>query len=216
MNVSSLCYSLFIASDESLYCSLRDLHIVVKNSLNGSTLAPSLVAGVHSINGSTLYLLREPRGIFVDDNLNLYVADSLNNRIQFFSFGAANGTTLAGTGASGTIALNFPNGVVLDGHGHLFITDTNSNRIVCSTPDGYRCLVGCGRVTGAAANQLNKPWMVSFDTYGNMYVSDRDNARIQKFDLATNSCGRCFFIQHRRVASKLSLIESKVLNSLLE
>ena len=194
LNVSTACYSLFVDNNGSLYCSLSDFHMVVKKSLSASTLTPSRVAGINGTAGSTPNRLYDPCGIFVDDNLNLYVADTSNDRIQFFLCGQFHGSTVAGSGAPGTIALLSPNGVTLDGNGHLFITDSDHHRIVWSSPDGYRCLVGCKGVPGAAADELSTPWSISFDTRGNMYVNDRDNLRIQKFSLATNSCGRCFFI----------------------
>ena len=116
--------------------------------------------------------LNSPRGIFVNTNFSLYVADSGNNRIQYFISGQSSGTTVAGNGASGTITLSSPFAVVLDGDGYLFIADTNNNRIVGSGPYGFRCVAGCSRMNGSAPDQLGTPYMLSFDGYGNIYVTD--------------------------------------------
>ncbi|CAF1690473.1 unnamed protein product, partial [Adineta ricciae] len=35
--------------------------------------------------------------------------------------------------------------------------------------------------TGSASNQLNFPTTLNFDSYGNLFVVDQNNARIQKF-----------------------------------
>jgi len=50
------------------------------NQINGSTLA-----GITGINGSANNLLDYPLGITFDAQLNLYVADSGNQRVQKFS-----------------------------------------------------------------------------------------------------------------------------------
>jgi sugar lactone lactonase YvrE len=156
------------------------------------------VAGT-GVSGSASNLLNEPRGIFVDANFNLYVADCLNNRIQRFPSGQLNAVTIAGSGASGTtISLDCPTGLVLDANGYLFITDFNNHRVVGSSANGFRCLVGCSGVSGSSSNQLYNPTSLSFDSYGNLYVADMNNNRIQQFVLATNSCGKFFHMPFTR------------------
>ena len=65
-----------------------------------------------------------PTESFVDISFDLYVADSVNNRIQRFSSGQMNATTVAGNGTSGTIFLKTPMDILLDGDGYLFIVDS--------------------------------------------------------------------------------------------
>ncbi|CAF1193484.1 unnamed protein product [Adineta steineri] len=178
------CYGLFIDINQTLYCSLK-INQVLKISLNSIGNMTQLAAG-NSTPGNTTYLLNWPRGIFVDINLDLYVADGGNNRIQKFSYGQLNGTTIAGSGTTGTFDLNGPSDVVLDADGYLFIVDQNTNRVIGSGPYGYRCLVGCSQQTGSTPSQLNQPYSMSFDSQGNIYVTDKNNARIQMFNLATN------------------------------
>ena len=55
----------------------------------------------------------------------------------------------------------------------------------------FRCIVGCSGLAGPGADQLNLPQSLSFDNVGNLYVVDRNNDRIQKFDLGVNICGKC-------------------------
>ncbi|CAF1473626.1 unnamed protein product, partial [Rotaria sp. Silwood1] len=64
---------------------------------NGQTV-PMAVAGT-GCPGPVPNMLDHPHGIFVDTKLNLYVADTGNNRIQFFSPGIENAKTIAGFGA---------------------------------------------------------------------------------------------------------------------
>ena len=187
MNAIASCTDLFIDIYNTLYCVYAMEYKVVKAFLNTNSTATTVVAGT-GISGSGPYMLNLPSGIFVDFNLNLYVADYGNNRIQFFQPGQLNASTIAGTGAPGTINLYGPTDVILDFDGYLFIADGNNDRIVGSGPNGYYCIVGCAG-TGAASNQLYHPQSLSFDSYGNLFVVDSFNSRIQKFVLASNYCG---------------------------
>ncbi|UJR32672.1 hypothetical protein I4U23_020133 [Adineta vaga] len=177
------CYSLFIDINDNLYCSYDTFHLVIKISFNESTYLTEIVAG-NGTFGSDSYTLNEPRGIFVDRNLNVYVADCVNNRIQLFYFGELNGTTLL---LGSSINLNYPSGITFDGDGCLFIADCNNHRIVGSSSNGFYCAVGCSGVAGSSSNQLNQPEALSFDSYGNLFVADTYNNRIQKFLLKSNS-----------------------------
>ena len=173
MNVTSTCYAIFIDIYESLYCSMFDKHRVDKKWTSGRT---TIVAG------SELNSLNHPWGIFVDINLDLYVADFGNNRIQLFRRNQQNGITVAGNGSEKlTIELNEPTGVVLDGDRHLFIVDHGNNRIIGSDENGFRCI----------NDKLSSPVTMSFDSYGNIYVTDRDNHRIQKMSLSKKSDRKC-------------------------
>lgn len=186
-NFSGICFGLFVDINDDLYCSVGFGHQIEKISLNSTVKTSTIVAG-RGTSGSTAYLLNDPRGIFVDINLDLYVADSDNGRIQRFQSGNLRGTTVAGNGISGTFTLVTPHGVTLDGNGYLFIVDSGNNRIIGSGPNGFRCLVGCNG-KGSTSSKLSFPQTMAFDSDGNIFVTDRDNDRIQKFILMTNSCG---------------------------
>ncbi|CAF1575736.1 unnamed protein product, partial [Adineta steineri] len=91
------------------------------------------------------------------------------------------GITVAGSRSpNSTIRLDCPSGVILDAAKYLFIVDNNNHRIVGSSLGGFRCLVGCYGV-GLKSNQLYYPFSLSFDYSGNIFVTDQDNSRIQKF-----------------------------------
>ena len=187
LSVSGSCYSLFIDSNNSLYCSLRDTHRVMKRSLSSNDSQQAMVAGI-GCSGYLPHTLYYPRGIFVTLSFDLYVADSVNNRIQLFPSGQVNGITVAGREASGTIQLECPTAVVLDADGNLFITDSYNHRIVRSGPAGFWCAIGCTAGEGSGFNQLAYPRNMAFDSYGNIFVADTDNNRIQKFMFPSNMC----------------------------
>jgi sugar lactone lactonase YvrE len=56
----------------------------------------------------------------------LYVADSGNNRIQFFPFEQQNETRIVESGSAESFSLNWPTEIVLDADGNLFIVDQDS------------------------------------------------------------------------------------------
>lgn len=188
MYVSGSCLGLFVDIYGNIFCSLDSSHRVIRRSSSDSINTTTIVAG-NGTSGNASNMLSYPRGIFVDTTLKLYVADYSNHRIQLFLSGHLNGTTVAGNGATGTIVLTHPTGVVLDADRNLFITDSDNKRIVGSGPNGFRCIVGCWDSTGNGINPLNGPRGLGFDSYGNLFVVDGTNSSVQKFFLATNSCG---------------------------
>ena len=188
MVVASQCFDLFIDIYESLYCSLDINNRVDKKWSNGTT---TTVAGT-GVQGSASNMLKSPRRIFVDINLDLYVADAANHRIQLFRLNQRNGITVAGKGSLNiTIELNWPTGVVLDGDQHLFIVDGDNNRIIGSDENGFRCIFGCSG-NGSTNDKLFHPRAMSFDSYGNIYVTDRDNKRVQKI-VKNQVCSKFLF-----------------------
>ncbi|CAF1040811.1 unnamed protein product [Adineta steineri] len=187
MNVNSSCDGLFVDINNTLYCSMYYYHQVVERSLNDSVMTSNRVAAGTGIRGSASNQLDGPRGIFVDVNLDLYVADCENNRVQLFQSEESNGIIVAGSGSrNSTITLFCPSGIVLDAEKYLYIVDYSYHRIVGSGLNGFRCLVGCYG-EGSQSNQLTLPLSFSFDYSGNIFVTDQYNHRIQKFFLMKDS-----------------------------
>ncbi|CAF1398661.1 unnamed protein product [Adineta steineri] len=187
MNINSSCYGLFVDINDTLYCSMYYHHQVVKRPSNDAVINSNHVAAGTGSGGSESNQLYYPTGIFVDVNLDLYVADSGNHRIQLFQSGESNGITVAGSQSlNPTISLHRPTGAILDAEKYLFVVDLGNARIVGSSLSGFRCLVGCYG-WGSRSNQLNEPSSFSFDHSGNMFVIDTLNSRIQKFLLMKDS-----------------------------
>ena len=189
MNLTSPCYSVFVDINNTLYCSVDQNHTVRALSLSAGTNVTTIVAGNGSF-GSSSTQLYTPNGLYVDINLNMYVADCNNNRIQLFKYNQLNGTTVVSSGVTGTMSLDRPTAVTLDVNGYLFIVDLGNDRVVGSGPTGFRCIVGCSGSNGSSSAQLSAPRFLAFDVDGNLFVSDVYNGRIQKFLLASNSCSK--------------------------
>ena len=189
MYVEGVCYSLFVDMSDNLYCCLGLSHKVIKKPFDANANDTVIVAG-NGTAGSASHMLSNPTGIFVDIKLNLYVADCSNNRIQTFQPGNLNGISIVGEGAPGTIALNCPNAVMLDDDNILYVLEHHNSRVIRSTSNGFRCIIGCSSSNGSASDQMFRPWSFAFDSDGNILVADTHNDRIQKFILTTNSCSK--------------------------
>ena len=183
------CFRLFVDINDNLYCSLHNLHQVMKKPKNDNSNFSTVVAG-NGTAGFSPSMLNFPLGLFVTSNLDMYVADFANNRIQFFQFGQLNATTVVGKGSNRSIALHLPSDITMDADNYFYFVDHGNNRIIRLTPEDEQCIVGCTGSSGAAANQLFRPVALDFDSQGNLFVLDSYNSRIQKFQLISNQCGK--------------------------
>jgi hypothetical protein len=159
-----------------------------KKVANDDATTSMIVAG-NGLCGPASNMLCNPIGIFVDIDLNMYIADSGNNRVQFCTAGQLSGTTVAGSKAAVSFALMNLTDVMLDASGYLFILDNGKGRIVQSAAGGFRYVVACSGTPGARSDQLMNPWTFTFDSHCNIYVADQNNYRIQNFSMIDNSCG---------------------------
>ncbi|CAF1027514.1 unnamed protein product [Rotaria sordida] len=91
----------------SLFIANYNSNNIVRWVLGASSW--TLVAGSSTgVNGTSSTLLYGPFDVTVDFMGNVYVADTLNHRIQFFLAGSLNGTTIAGvTGTFGSDSFHF-------------------------------------------------------------------------------------------------------------
>lgn len=89
------------------------------------------VAGTPGFSGSSSTTLSSPVGLKLDNYLNVYVADSNNNRIQMFCANNKTGITIAGTGTSGSgvTQLNQPYGLTFDSDMNLYVADYSNQRV---------------------------------------------------------------------------------------
>lgn len=140
-----------------------------------------------------------PSGVAADSVGNVYIADSMNNRVRkvdasgIISTVAGNGTpAFSGDGGPAISAsLSTPIGVAVDTAGNLYIADSGNSRIrkvntagIISTVAGIG-LPGFSGDGGPAINAgLFLPGGVTVDASGNIYIADVDNNRIRKVNTA--------------------------------
>lgn len=183
-----ICTSMFISIHDIIYCSARNSHTIVTRSLHNHSNLMTIVAGV-GFNGSAANMLAYPHGIFLYTNLDLYVADTGNHRIQLFHPGQINAVTIAGT--PDTIELIAPNSVAVDANEYVYIIDSASiKRIIALTSYGFRCIVSCTELV-SSSDRLVDPESMTFDSFGNIYVID-EKKRIKKFFILNDTCSKYY------------------------
>lgn len=110
-----------------MFISNQESHSIVEWIKDDST-GHRIVAGMPGSPGSDSTRLNNPKGIILDHDQNLYVADSENDRIQRFCLYSTKGITIAGEGARGT-QLNEPSDIAFDTALNLYVVDTSNSRI---------------------------------------------------------------------------------------
>jgi streptogramin lyase len=119
-----------------------------------------------------------PRGVAVDADSNVYVADSDNHRIQKFT---PDGTFITKWGSlgKGDGQFNRLQRVAVDADNNVYVADSFNHRIQKFTPDGT-FITKWGSL-GQDDGQFNFPRSVAVEADNNVYVADTENHRIQKF-----------------------------------
>ena len=143
--------------------------------------------------------LNDPRGLALDRNGNLFIADHGNRRIRKI---APNGviSTIAGTGIDGysgdggpatSAQIGYVEKVAVDNADNLYFVDSAyggpNHRVRKISADGKISTVAGTGVAGfsgdggrATAAQLSSPADVAADRAGNLYIADYANHRVRK------------------------------------
>ena len=119
-----------------------------------------------------------PVGIALDSSVNVYVADSVNNRIQKFT-STGTYTTKWGTAGTGNGQFNNPTGIAVDGSNNVYVVDRGNSRVQKFSSTGV--YITKWGTAGAGNSQFSAPRHCTVDSAGNVYVADTGNNRIQKF-----------------------------------
>ena len=136
---------------------------------------------------------RHPYSVTLDGSGNLYVADTFNQTIRKVT-PAGVVSTLAGLagsmgssdGTGSAARFYYPSGIAVDGSGNVYVADTENDAIrkvtpagVVSTLAGFPGSTGSSDGTGSAA-RFYKPYGVTVDSSGNVYVADNCNHTLRK------------------------------------
>lgn len=161
-------------------------------------------AGATEAAAGSAALFNGPSGI-TTDGVNLYVADTTNNKIRKIVIGATDGTravsTIAGlTGGVGTAGwldgpgagalFSGPQGIATDGT-NLYIADTGNNRIrqVILSTGATSTLAGSGAAgsldatTGTDATFYGPSGITTDGAY--LYIADSTNHKIRRVEIAS-------------------------------
>ncbi len=136
---------------------------------------------------------------------NVYISDHANHRVRKITASTSVITTIAGTGTAGfsgdngqatAAAIGYPCGINLDSSLNVYFGDQSAYNVirkVTVSTGVISTVAGTGSTSGAyngdniqaTAATLNSPVDVIFDSYNNLYITDRYNNRIRKVDVST-------------------------------
>ena len=162
----------FNSRNQKLYVVDKHHYIQVLNSDLTFSFAFGKGAGRDKVQ------LRSPRGVACDGDGKVYVADSVNNRIQVFT---AEGKFLKifsryGFGRAG---MNFPLGIAVDNNGVVYIVENQHHLVSVFTSEGQ--LLTLFGSKGEGPGEFTLPTTVAVDDCGVVYVCDCSNSRLQAF-----------------------------------
>lgn len=172
-----------------------------------TTVAGQGIRGWGGDNGPALSaLLAYPTSVAVDEEGNLYIADSENGAIRRVDKKTGTISSLVGEGPPGakadpsgtpTIRGLFvaPVGLVYDGRGSLYVADAFLNRVKKVEIATHKVTIVAGKGVnqycgdGGPAKEacLAQPAGVALDGASNLYIADAGNDRVRKVDLKSGT-----------------------------
>jgi len=181
-------YGVMVDATGDLFIADTSNYRVRKVEPNGiiTTVAGKSSSGFSGDGGSaTNASLFSPKGVAMDSEGNLIIADMDNQRVREVDV-YGNISTLAGNGlanysgdggAATNASLLSPYAVAVDGYGDVLIADTGNNRI--RRVDAY------GKISTVAGTNahgvLYAPSGITMDGYGRVLIADTGNSRIRRF-----------------------------------
>ena len=130
---------------------------------NSSKVVQITAAGVVSTVTTTGFTTSVPLAVYVDGMGNLYIVDSLNDRVlRVTSSGVASAFSLSGVSSLTTLANGY--GITADAYGNLYIPDFTNSRIV-SVPTSSGTLSFAG--TNIGSTSTDSPQTATITNLGN-------------------------------------------------
>jgi sugar lactone lactonase YvrE len=127
--------------------------------------------------------LAMPSNVAVDDDGNVYVSDTLNDRVQIFD---ADGKFIRAFGKAGDGPGFFtrPKGIAVDSDGHIWVADAVQNRVQVFDQEG-RLLIWMGG-TGIYPGQFRTLAGLAIDKNNRVFTSEQFPGRVQFFRYVTD------------------------------
>ncbi|MDR3739282.1 MAG: 6-bladed beta-propeller [Terracidiphilus sp.] len=126
-----------------------------------------------------------PQGAAVDADGNLYVTDTMNNRVEIFD---ADGAFISEFGKNGDGPGYFarPKGIAVDSDGHIWVADQMQDRLQVFNKDG-RLLTYIGQGHGELPGQFKSLVGVAIDKQNHVYTTEQEPGRVQMFRYITDA-----------------------------
>jgi sugar lactone lactonase YvrE len=126
----------------------------------------------------------KPTGVAVDQDGNVFVADTWNDRIEVFD---ADGNFIRTFGKAGDGPGYFarPKGIAIDGDGHLWVADAVQDRVQVYTPEG-KLLIYLGD-HGMMPGQFQSLVNIAIDKNNRVFTTEQMAGRLQIFRYINNT-----------------------------
>jgi len=190
----------FVASNGDLYIADTMNHEIRK--VTAATGVITRVAGTGSPGSTgdggaaTVALLKQPAGIEVAANGDMYIGDTLNDRVRKVTASTGIISAYAGTGTPGytgdggaatSARLSGPEGLVLS-NGDLYVADTGNNVIrkitastgIITTFAGTGTAGSTGDGGAATSARLSAPQAIDVSSAGDSYIADTGTHTIRR------------------------------------
>lgn len=176
--------------EHAWYCSLKDSNQVLRYSPSHGAPLRQVLPAVELSAPSSPNKLHHPTGIYVNDNLDVYIADTGNDRVQLIRKGQPEGRTFVGTQGEIKISLAHPTGLTMDKNGSLYILEHPIHRILrCSHMRCY-CIIRCMMSQASPLSPSQQPSYLALNSDRNLLVlhHEKDRIRVYQFDMIKESC----------------------------
>ncbi|CAF1341711.1 unnamed protein product [Rotaria sordida] len=203
---------IFVHTNGDVYIADTYNHRVLRvSSGSNGTNNVTVVAGITGVPTVTSTTLNNPSAVYVDSNQNLYVVDTYSCRVQFWSYGASNGSTVAGSSCGSTgptlDKLGYSFALYVDTAKNVYVSDASFGRIVkWSSGASTGVLVAGDGSSGYSSSQLNFPLGITIDSNDNtLYIADYNRHTIISWPVGTTT-GTIIVGSNATVGSLASLL----------
>jgi sugar lactone lactonase YvrE len=126
-----------------------------------------------------------PQGVAVDQDGNVYVTDTLNNRVEIFD---ADGAFISTFGKNGDGPGYFarPKGIAIDSDGHIWVADEMQDRLQVFNREG-QLLTYIGTGHGDLPGQFKALVGVAIDKQNRVFTTEQYPGRMQVFRYVTDA-----------------------------
>jgi sugar lactone lactonase YvrE len=126
-----------------------------------------------------------PQGVALDQDGNVYVTDTLNNRVEIFD-ADGNFISLFGKNGDGPGYFARPKGIAVDGDGHIWVADEMQDRLQVFNREG-RLLTYIGQGHGNLPGQFKALVGVAIDKQNRVFTTEQYPGRMQMFRYVTDA-----------------------------